>query len=95
MRAALARPHCSPWLRVGKEDAPPARVGYNRGVMSAIEIIEQIKALPPAERQVIDQFVKASSTTEASSSEGQTSEFEELVDSVFDKHANLLHRLAQ
>ena len=63
--------------------------------MSAIEIIEQIKALPQAERQVVDQFVKSSSTTEDSSSAGKTSEFEGLVDRVFDKHANLLHRLAQ
>ena len=63
--------------------------------MSAIEIIEQIKALPREERQVVVQFVESSSASDASDSAEQTSEFEGLVDRVFDKHANLLHRLAQ
>ena len=63
--------------------------------MNASEIIEQIKALPREERQVVVQFVKAFSAGDDIGAKEQTSEFEDLVDRVFDKHANLMHRLAQ
>ncbi len=60
--------------------------------MSAIEIIEQIKALPENERQLVDEFVKSSAAKKSCQDD---SSFDALVDRVFDKHANLLHRLAQ
>ena len=69
------------------------RLGYLTA-MSAIEIIEQIKALPADQRYLVDEFVKTSNQ-QAKSSDASDASFEALVDNIFDKHATLLQRLAQ
>lgn len=59
--------------------------------MSASEIIEQIKALPPEERRVVAEFIHESDR------DAQTREarFQRAADAVFRKHDEALRRLAQ
>ena len=67
--------------------------------MSAAEIIEQIKALPPEERREVVAFVQ--STENGTANSGGTvryvddSQFESVVDRVFEKHAELFKKLAE
>lgn len=59
--------------------------------MSAAEIIEQIKRLPPAERQAVKDFVN-----DAQNGGGANDpEFRAAADEVFSKYDNLLRKLAQ
>ena len=60
--------------------------------MSAAEIIEQIKRLPPGEKQVVREYLD-SETSET----GQVSdpEFRTAANEVFEKYDNLLRKLAQ
>ena len=66
--------------------------------MSAAEIIELIKKLPPEERAEVNEFVKAE---EAAPKAERTirylsdEKFEEAAAKVFEKHHELLRRLAQ
>lgn len=92
------------WVRArkGPDEGKALRLAVFRGrcgqLMSAIEIIEQIKALPRNERRLVDEFVKSSTASAESAAEESgtdDSSFDVLVDRVFDKHANLLQRLAQ
>jgi hypothetical protein len=67
--------------------------------MSAAEIIEQIKALPPEERRAVFAFVQiaeqdapADDTTVRYADDRA---FEAVVDRVFEKHAELFKKLAE
>ena len=66
--------------------------------MSAAEIIEMIKKLPPEERAEVNEFVKAEEVApEAERTVRSMSDekFAEVVPKVFEKHRELLRRLAQ
>lgn len=60
--------------------------------MSAAEIIEQIKRLPPAERQAVKDFVNDGQ--ESGGGENAPT-FQAAADEVFSKYDNLLRKLAQ
>ena len=65
--------------------------------MSAAEVIAEIQKLPPKEREAVVSFVNASqaSLVGGQSSEPATASFEQAAKTVFTKHKDLLHRLAQ
>jgi hypothetical protein len=75
--------------------------------MSAQEVIEQIKALPPEEQRVVEEFVQSGleRARQLSSSDAVTSQqevryvekatFEAAMEVVFAKHDELFRRLAQ
>jgi hypothetical protein len=63
--------------------------------MSALDIIEQIKALPRDEQAKVIEFARDLVIDEPKSELLENEEFKALVDRVFDKHANLMQRLAQ
>lgn len=62
--------------------------------MSAAELIEQIKALPPAELEIVRNFMLNGDTASAVRYASDTA-FQEVADSVFEKHEELLRKLAQ
>lgn len=64
--------------------------------MSATEIIEQIKALPPQERKQVVEFVHEAVKSTAPQVQGTREErFVRAADTVFRKHEEALRRLAQ
>ena len=67
--------------------------------MSAAEIIEQIKALPPEERQQVLSFVRAVEEEESSESPSvryaDDRTFDAAVERVFEQHADLFKKLAE
>jgi hypothetical protein len=67
--------------------------------MSAAEIIEQIKALSPEERQQVASFIHATEQEESSQGPGvrcaDDAKFEAVVERVFEKHAELFKKLAE
>ncbi|MBM3835091.1 MAG: hypothetical protein FJ403_17820 [Verrucomicrobia bacterium] len=66
--------------------------------MSALEVIEQIKALPPEEQAVVKDFVREMETKASSSSDVRYMDdatFAVAKEQVFSKHAELLSRLAK
>jgi hypothetical protein len=61
--------------------------------VSAAEVIEQIKALPPAEQKIVVQFVQEiSNGHQVRYMDEQT--FNAAVDKVFKEHSELLRKLA-
>ena len=65
--------------------------------MSVLEIIEQIKALPPGERDAVVAFVE-NLKTQADLAPGRPAsdgEFEEVANHVFQNYGGLLERLAK
>lgn len=65
--------------------------------MSAAEIISEIKKLPRAEREYIVSFVRGNQAEllEPAPDAGAPVAFDEAAKSVFAKHRELLHKLAQ
>jgi hypothetical protein len=67
--------------------------------MSAVEIIEQIKALPREERQRVAEFVRNAdldeSTDQPSVRYADDTAFEAALDRTFEKHDELFKKLAQ
>ena len=62
--------------------------------MSAAEIIEQIKRLPPEEKRAVKDFVNGPVEAGPSEESNKTS-FNAAADEVFTKYDNLLRKLAQ
>lgn len=60
--------------------------------MSAAEIIEQIKRLPPEEKQVVREFLDSD---RAQGGQATDPEFQAAANEVFGKYDNLLRKLAQ
>lgn len=73
--------------------------GRMSGAMSAAEVIEMIKKLPPAERAEVEAYVKneasGSAPTERKIRYVSDEKFEEVAPKVFEKHKDLFRRLAQ
>lgn len=69
--------------------------GYYVCVMSAIEIIEQIKVLSPDEQAKVIAFAVELHETSQRSNDISADDFRNLVNRTFDKHENLMQRLAQ
>lgn len=69
------------------------------GVMSAAEIIELIKKLPPEERAEVVAFARKEVVTAAAAAKKiryvSDEKFAEVAPQVFEKHDDLLRRLAQ
>ena len=66
--------------------------------MSATEIIEMIKQLPPNERAAVTEFVKAEEAAPGGERKIRyisDEKFAEVMPKVFEKHHELLRRLAQ
>jgi hypothetical protein len=64
--------------------------------MSAAEVIEQIKSLPPAEQKEVAEFVRTYEGRAAGDPAVTREEkFQRAEDKVFNEHRELLHRLAQ
>lgn len=65
--------------------------------MSAAETISEIKKLPRVEREYVVSFVRGNQAEllESAPDAGAPVAFEEAVKSVFTKHRELLHQLAQ
>jgi hypothetical protein len=67
--------------------------------MSAVEIIEQIKALPREERQRVIEFARNADCDEPASQPSvryaDDAAFEAATDRVFEKHAELFRKLAE
>ena len=67
---------------------------YHMGSMTAIEVIDQIKALPPDERAKVGGFVhEMESVKPERTMDGKT--FEQSAKQVFDRHADLMRKLSQ
>jgi hypothetical protein len=62
--------------------------------MSAAEIIEQIKRLPPEEQRAVEEFINARSENDAVKY-ADDAKFQAAADEVFEKYDNLLRKLAQ
>ena len=74
------------------------RCGYDDGVMSAVEIIEQIKALPRSEQAQIKAFARDLPDEEESQSGGKIMSrevFERAKEHVFKHYGPLLEELAK
>ncbi|HEY2344112.1 MAG TPA: hypothetical protein VGH90_13805 [Chthoniobacteraceae bacterium] len=64
--------------------------------MSALEVIEQIKALPPAERRKVAIFVRELDTPTATSAQGEARpNIDALAAEIFDEYDELFRKLAQ
>lgn len=63
--------------------------------MSAAELIEQIKALPPSEREIVRHFLNEVVASGEAVKHGEDDQFNEAAARVFEKHDELLRRLAQ
>ena len=67
--------------------------------MSAVEIIEQIKALPKSERQRVLEFARTAERNESANQApvqyADASTFDAAADRVFEKHAELFKKLAE
>jgi hypothetical protein len=73
----------------------PVRFAAYPATMSANELIEQIKALPAAERRVVVDFVKELDQQPSNAAASRRERFENAADTVFRKHHEALRRLAQ
>ena len=62
--------------------------------MSAAEIIEQFKRLPPEEQRQVQEFVNARTTSDAVRY-ASDEEFRKAADEVYTKYDNLMRKLAQ
>jgi hypothetical protein len=62
--------------------------------MSATQVIELYDALPAQERRVVAEHIGKDATAQVAEQK-PPAEFEELVNRVFDKHSQLMERLAQ
>lgn len=70
--------------------------GASCGIMSAAEIIELIKKLPPEERAKLrEYFSKESSPSAHQVRYISTAEGERIADGIFTKHSELFRRLAE
>lgn len=65
--------------------------------MSAAELIEQIKALPPAELEIVREFLLNGQVRSEQAEARYVSDegFDQAAGRVFEKHDELLRRLAQ
>jgi hypothetical protein len=63
--------------------------------MSAQEVIEQIKAMPPHERQAVVQFVQESEAKPAKPPEEERPNWRAIMTKIFDEHDELFRKLAQ
>ena len=65
--------------------------------MSAAELIEKIKALPPADLEIVREFVLKSEVRDKQPEKHYVSdeEFDKAASRVFEKHDELLRKLAQ
>ena len=66
--------------------------------MSALEVIEQIKALPPEEKAEVVEFVHQLDVSQPISAETRymdQASFQKAKQRVFSKHSDLLNRLAK
>ena len=64
--------------------------------MSAIEVIQQIKSLPPGERELVEKFVRSGEEPCAREIRHMDSaKAEELADKIFSENAELFRKLAQ
>jgi len=62
--------------------------------MTAHEVIDQIKSLPPEERAKVVGFIREMESGRAERTlDGRT--FEQSARQVFDRHAELMHKLSQ
>ncbi len=62
--------------------------------MSAAELIEQIKALPPAEQEIIRRFLLNGASASEGVSNASDEQFDRATNRVFEKHDDLLRKLA-
>ncbi len=62
--------------------------------MSATEVIELYDALPVQEQRIVAEHISKDAIVPASEPK-QQADFKELVNRVFDKHSQLMERLAQ
>lgn len=63
--------------------------------MSASEVIEQIKALPPKEKRVVVDFLHQLEAAESKLADASRTELEKVADQVFDRYDPLFRKLAQ
>lgn len=63
--------------------------------MTAVEVIEQIKALPPQEKAKVIDFVQAMESDPPSVRTLDPKTFERAARSVFERHSELMHKLSQ
>jgi len=86
-------------VRDGAGDCAGETAAHCSCVMSAADVIELIKKLPPEERAEVMAFARNEPATALTPEKkiGYVSDekFDEVVPRVFEKHAELLHRLAQ
>lgn len=73
------------------------RLTYKRGqvttsLMTALEVIDQIKALPPEERANVIEFIHAAKTGATAHLNGA---FAEAASWVFEEHRELMRKLSQ
>lgn len=61
--------------------------------MTAVEVIDEIKALPPLEKAKVIDFVQGLESPHQRVRTVDPKTFEEAAPSVFDQHAELMHRL--
>jgi Mg/Co/Ni transporter MgtE len=62
--------------------------------MSAQEVIEQINALPPEEREEVVNFVREQDATSVATARKQP-DWDRIIEEVFDEHDELFRKLAQ
>jgi len=70
------------------------RFGMIQTIMSATEVIELYEALPAQEQRIVAEHIGKESSATVSETKLQ-GDFTELVNRVFDKHSQLMERLAQ
>jgi len=70
------------------------RDGMMELVMSATEVIQLYDALPVEEQRIVADHILKGASAQVSGRKQQT-DFEELVNRVFDKHSQLMERLEQ
>jgi hypothetical protein len=63
--------------------------------MTAVEVIDQIKALPPQEKAKVIDFVQALESDTPRFRTLDPEAFEQAARSVFKRHAELMHKLSQ
>jgi hypothetical protein len=64
------------------------------GVVTAIEVIGQIKALPPEERAKVVDFIRETEATRPERTMDRKT-FERSAKQVFDRHAELMQKLSR
>jgi hypothetical protein len=62
--------------------------------MSAQEVIEQIKAMPPQDRQEVVNYVREQEPAAATAPRKQP-DWDRIIEEVFDEHDELFRKLAQ